>query len=134
MMIEWPGHAHALGRQAPAEGDGGGPETTDADAQQHAAEQQQAEVAGVGHDRVGDDHDQRQADQQVAPVQRANAHRHQRGGEGGHDAGQGHHQAGVAGTDARSLATSLSTPTGRNSLVTRAKAPTATERIASHCC
>ncbi|MNW09589.1 hypothetical protein D3C71_2066190 [compost metagenome] len=33
----------------------------------------------------------------------------------------------------RSLATSLSTPTGRNSLVTRAKAPTATERIASHC-
>jgi len=34
----------------------------------------------------------------------------------------------------RSAATSLSTPTGRNSLVPRAKAPTATERSASQCC
>jgi hypothetical protein len=48
---------------------------------------------------VGDDHDHRQADQQIATVHGANANRQQGRGERSHDAGQGHHQTGVAGTD-----------------------------------
>ncbi|MNH13527.1 hypothetical protein D3C79_731000 [compost metagenome] len=95
------GHAHTIRRQAAAEGDGGCPETADTDTQQHAADQQQIEVASIGHDRVGDNHDQRQADQQVAPVQRTYTHGNYRGGQRGHDAGQGHHQAGKACTDAK---------------------------------
>nr|GEX61901.1 hypothetical protein [Tanacetum cinerariifolium] len=94
-------HTDAFGRESSAERNGRGPEPADADAQQHTAKQQQAEVAGVGHHGVGDDHDQRQSDQQIATVHGANADRQQRGCQGGGYAGQGHHQAGVARTDAQ---------------------------------